>query len=139
MSTPLSPSDIEYIRAMSGDDCGNPDDYEVKDPLLQKLYDKALLWPACGCAANSLDLGVIQVLRVRVAKAQKLYNENVEGGSGSVKQKRDHLVEDLKRWEERCGLSGGAITIGTLDMGMDRDCEDSEYASWRSWGGFYSS
>jgi hypothetical protein len=137
----LTPSDIEYIRAMSGDDCGNPDDYEVSDSLLQKLYDRALTWDACGCAADSLDLGVIQVLRVRVARAQKLYDESSpEGTRASVSQKRAHLEKDLERWESKCGLSGGVVTIGTLSMGLDTQSIDefSNTDLYPPYGGYYS-
>lgn len=119
----LTPSDVDYIRMMSGDDCGAPEDYEVSDAQLQKLHDRGLSMPTCACT-DSLDLTVVLVLRVRVAKAAKLFDEDGDGGAGRVSQKRAHLEKDLARWEERCGLSGGVVGIGTLSMGLDTQSLD---------------
>jgi hypothetical protein len=132
----LTADEITFIRAMSGDDCTPP---EVSDVLMQYLHDNAATTaPLC---ITSVPLGgtIVWVLRARLAKAQKLFNETGEGNAGSVKQKRDHIKEDLDAWESRCGMSGGVITIGTLDTGMDSDCDESEYASYGwpygLWGG----
>jgi hypothetical protein len=84
----------------------------------------------CGCAAPE-DVTVVLVLRVRVAKAAKLFNENVEGGSGSVAQKYTHLKELLDEWESRCGLAGGAVTIGRMNLGIDTPDDGDEFS--RGW------
>lgn len=124
----LTADEIEYIRAMSGDDCGSPDDYEISDALMQKLHDRGLEM-ACGCTVAE-DVTVVLVLRARVAKAAKLFNESADGQSSTVSQKYDHLKELLSEWESRCGLSGGVITVGTFDLGLDKECDGSEYAPY---------
>jgi hypothetical protein len=135
----LTPSDIDYIRMMSGDDCGSPEDYEVSDSRLQKLHDYGLTLASCACT-DSLDLTVVLVLRVRVARAAKLFDEDGEGGARSVSQKRTHLKEDLERWETKCGLSGGVVTIGTLSMGLDTQSIDefSNTDLYPPYWGYYS-
>jgi hypothetical protein len=123
----LTEDEIEYIRMMSGDDC---EDYDVTDERMQKLHDRGLAMQPCGCAAPE-DVTVVLVLRVRVAKAAKLFNENVEGGSGSVAQKYTHLKELLDEWESRCGLAGGAVTIGRMNLGIDTPDDGDEFS--RGW------
>lgn len=133
----LTADEITLIRAMSGDDCG---DYDVSDVLMQYLHDNmATTKPLC---TSSIPLGgtIVWVLRARLAKAQKLFNEDGEN-TRSVKQKRDHIKEDLEMWEARCGMSGGAITVSTLDLNLDRDDPETEYARYGSdytwlWGYF---
>jgi hypothetical protein len=135
----LTADEITFIRAMSGDDCPT---YDVSPELMQYLHDNAATTePLC---ITSLPLGgtIVWVLRARLAKAQKLFNETgSDTNAGSVKQKRDHIKEDLEMWESKCGMNGGIVTIGSFDTQLDSDCDDSEYASygWRwpygLWGG----
>lgn len=132
----LTVQEIAYIRMMSGDDC---EVYDVSPVLLQYLHDsKATLAPLC-MMADPLGGTIVWVIRARLAKAVKLFDEDGEGGSRSVSQKFDHLKDLLADWESRCGMSGGGITIGTLDLGIDSDSDGSEYASrlsYWSWGGY---
>jgi hypothetical protein len=124
----LTADEIALIRAMSGDDCA---DYDVSDVLMQYLHDNmATSEPMC---ITSLPLGgtIVWVLRARVAKAAKLFDEDGEN-TRSVSQKYDHLKEMLETWESRCGMSGGAITVSTLDLGLDRDDPETEYARYSS-------
>jgi hypothetical protein len=133
----LTADEITFIRAMSGDDCTPP---EVSDVLMQYLHDNmATTEPMC---ITSLPLGgtIVWTLRARVAKAAKLFDEDGEN-TRSVSQKYDHLKEMLETWESRCGMSGGAITVSTLDLGLDRDDPETEYARYGSdytwlWGYF---
>lgn len=128
----LTADEITFIRAMSGDDC-TP--YEVGAEFMQYLHDNAATTaPLC---ITSLPLGgtIVWVLRARLAKAQKLFNETGDSNAGNVKQKRDHIKEDLESWEAKCGMNGGVITIGSFDMGLDVDCNGSEYATSPYWYG----
>jgi hypothetical protein len=127
----LTADEITFIRAMSGDDCANPE-YEVSDVLMQYLHEyMATTAPMC---LSSIPLGgtIVWVLRARLAKAQKLTDETGEGNAGNVKQKRDHIKEDLEAWESRCGMNGGVVTVSTLDLGLDRDDPETEYARYGS-------
>jgi hypothetical protein len=129
----LTADEIEYIRAMSGDVC---ETYDVSDVLMQKLHDRGLEM-TCGCTAAE-DVTVVLVLRARVAKAARLTNESSEGVSTSYSQKYVQLKELLDQWESKCGLSGGTITIGTLDMGLDSDCSGSEYTRYPGLYGWWN-
>jgi hypothetical protein len=129
----LTADEIEYIRAMSGDDCTPP---EVSDALMQKLHDRGLTM-TCGCTAAE-DVTVVLVLQVRVAKSAKLFDETPpEGGSATVSQKHQHLKDLLSRWEEKCGLSGGTITVSPFDLGLDTE-SDSEYTPYGSYPSWWS-
>lgn len=110
----LTADEIEYIRAMSGDDC-TP--YDVSDGLMQKLFDSVT---GNECAT------IVSVLRVREVKAAKLVNEsNAEtGDSRSLNQKYQALKELRKDWETRCGMSGGTLEFGSFDLNIDTDCEN---------------
>jgi hypothetical protein len=82
---------------------------------------------------------VVLVLQVRVAKSVKLFDETTpDGVNASVSQKHKHLQDLLARWEEKCGLSGGVISVGTLDLGLDTECADSEYTSYASHWSWWS-
>lgn len=111
----LTADEIEYIRAMSGDDCVP---YEVSPPLLQKFFDKN----------SGDDCGtIVFVLRVRVQKAAKLVSQSNESGqSQSLSDLHTHLTQDLALWEERCGMSGAVLVMGTFDLHLDTDDDDEE-------------
>jgi hypothetical protein len=135
----LTAAEITNIRMQSGDIC---EDYDVTDEYMQWIHDNlASTEPLC---LSSVPLGgtIVWVIRARLAKAVALYDESGEGNAGSVSQKFDHLEKLLDKWETRCGMSGGVVTISTLDLGMDTDC-DTEYGSpyayyhgWYWWGAF---
>lgn len=134
----LTPAEITYIRAMSGDDC-TP--YEVSDEFMQYLHDeKASGEPLC-MSGDALGATIVWVMRARVRKATKLFDEtNAEGVRKTVSQKYTHLKEQLAEAERECGWSGGVISVGTLDTGMDSDCNGSEYTPYPygwNWGGFW--
>lgn len=129
----LTEDEIEYIRSMSGDTCTKADGspcYDVSDVLLQKLHDRALT-TVCGCG-DPLDIDVVFVLQVRVAKSATLYDESSseDGSAKSVSQKYKHLKEMLDAWEKRCGMSGGVIMIGRLSLGLDATCETENARYW---------
>lgn len=133
----LTVADINHIRHQTGDTC---EPYDVSDEYMQWLHDnRAANAPLCAFAGEPLGSTIVWVLRTRSAKAQRLYNETGEGNAGSVKQKRDHIKEDLADWESKCGLSGATITISYLDTQLDRDDPETEYARLRDeaeWGYF---
>jgi hypothetical protein len=118
----LTADQIEYIRAMSGDDTLT---YEVSDLLLPKLYDRAVLVPSVVSGRVSADdVTVVLVLQARVAKAARLVNEiNEAQVQKSLSQKFDHLQATLEAWERRTGMSGGVITVGRFSLGLDADCD----------------
>jgi hypothetical protein len=135
----LTAAEIINIRMQSGDLC---EDYDVTDEYMQWIHDNlASTEPLC---LSSVPHGgtIVWVIRARLAKAVALYDESGEGNAGSVSQKFDHLEKLLEKWESRCGMNGGVITIGSFDMGLDSDCE-TEYArfspshrGWIWWGAF---
>lgn len=131
----LTAGEITYIRMMTGDNCP---DYDVSDEFMQYLHDeKANTAPLC-MSGDSLGGTRLWVMRARVARASKLFDEDGEGGAGSVSQKYDHLVAELERMEKECGLGGGIITVSTFSLGLDARCENqyaSYYSRW-SWGGY---
>lgn len=122
----LTTDEIEYIRDMSGDDC---EDYDVTDEKMQKIYDRASAI-TCTCE-NPLDVTVVLVLQIRVAKATKLFDDTdaETGGARSVSQKYKHLKELLDRWETKCGMAGGSLSVGTLNLGLSAR-EGSDYSGW---------
>lgn len=134
----LTPQEIEYIRAMSGDTCGcdDPDDdscYDVSDAFMQWLHDeKASLEPRC-MSSDSLAGTIVEVLKVRVAKAQRLFDEDGENGTRRVSQKRGFLETDLKTWKEACGQGGSVITVSTFSLGLDVRCENPYVAYYGPW------
>lgn len=124
----LTAAELTHIRAQSGDDC-TP--YEVSDEYIQWLHDnRASEEPLC-MSSDPLGATITWVLRTRVRKAVKLFDEDGEGGTRSVSQKYTHLKEQLAEAESQCGWGGGVITIGSFDMGLDEECDDSENASHR--------
>lgn len=115
----MTADQIEYLRAITGDDC-TP--YDVSDVLLQKLWDR-MADDECGTT--------VELLRIRVAKAAKLVNSsNQNGQQRSSSQKYAQLRAMLSDWETRCGMSGGVLEMGTLDMRLDTDDEDTEAEEW---------
>jgi len=130
----LTAPEITYVRNMTGDNCP---DYDVGDEFMQWLYDnRASTKPLC-MSGDSLGGLMVWVMRARVARAIKLFDEDGEGGARSVSQKYDHLVKELERMERACGMGGGVITISTLDLGIDADCDTSGYALRLTyWGGY---
>lgn len=132
----LTPSEMYHIRQQSGDTC---EDYDVSDSYIQYLHDR---YGDSTCSCDALGVTIWWVLKTRVKKAIPLTSTSNESGTTNLSQKYDHLKEQLKEWEQECGLGSYAITIGTLDLGMDSDCSDSENSSLYgrySWGEFYSS
>lgn len=131
----LTAEQLEHIRAMSGDDCGP--EYEVSDIRIQYLYDTfGTAAPLC-MSQDPLGNTIVWVLRQRVRKAAKLFNEDGENGTRAVSQKYDHLKEQLKDAEAECGY-GPVITVGRLSLGLDTTCEDvdqwwSQYAHCSWW------
>jgi hypothetical protein len=132
--TVLTPSDINHIRQQSGDTC---EDYEVSDSYIQYLHDR---YGATTCDCDALGVTIWWVLKTRVKKAIPLVNQEGEGGARSLSQKYDHLKEQLKDWEQECGLGSYAITIGTLSMGFDTQSIDefSNEDLYPPYGGHYS-
>lgn len=128
----LTADEITLIRTLTGDDC-TP--YEVSDVMMQYLHDNmATAEPMC---SSAIPFGgtIVWVLRSRVARAAKLFDEDGEGGTRSVSQKYDHLKELLEEWESRCGMNGGVITVGTIDLGLDLADPRTEYANLSDeWG-----
>ena len=113
MST-LTADQTEYIRAMSGDDC-TP--YDVSDTLLQKLFGDR--------AGDDECRTIVYVLRIRDAKWSMLVNQSNESGqSQSLSQKHAQIRNLRQEWEERCGMAGGSVDVGTFDLHIDTDCED---------------
>lgn len=117
----LTADEIEYIRIMSGDNCVG--DYTVSETLLQKLFDR--YGTECGA--------IVEVLRARVQKAAKKVNQSNESGqSVSASQEYAQLSQELARWSQDCGLSGGVLEMGTLDLRLDTDDTDEDDDAWQS-------
>lgn len=113
----MTADEIEYVRVMSGDNCP---DYDVSDVLMQKLWDR-----------NGSDecSTIVYVLRIREAKSAVLVNQSTDGSqSQSLSQKHTQIRAMRQEWEQRCGMSGGTLSMGTFDLNIDADC-DSEYLS----------
>ena len=111
----LTSAGIEYIRAFSGDDTPQ---YEVSDVFMQTLRDRAE-GISCTCT-DANDITVVLVLRVRVAKAARLVDEQNEAAvQKSFSQKYKQLKELLLAAEKRCGMTGSGIAIGSLNLGID--------------------
>jgi hypothetical protein len=120
----MTAGQIEYVRAMSGDDTAT---YEVSDVLMQTFFDDTRV-------AEDLDKTVVFVMRVRVGKAARLVNETNEAQvQKSLSQKFDHLKELLATWETRTGMGGGVIGTGVIDQQLDTSLSGSEYAAYSSW------
>jgi hypothetical protein len=132
--TTLTTADIEYVRMMTGDTC---ETYDVSDDMMQWLYDNKVSGAPLCMSGDSLGGLIVWVLRARVRKATKLFDEtNAEGINKTVSQKYTHLKEQLVEAERGCGMDGGLVTIGSFDLGLDTE-SDSEYASYGSpswWG-----
>lgn len=111
----LTSDQIEYIRAVTGDDC---EPYDVSDTLMQKLFDRA---SADEC------LTIVEALRIRVAKASNLVEESrSDGESRKLNQKASQLTTLLKQWSADCDVGEFTLDMGVLDQAIDTDCE-TEY------------
>lgn len=121
----LTAEQIEIVRLMTGDDCAP---YDVSDAQMQYLYDnQAATAPLC---MSGDPLGGLRywVLKARLARAVKLFDET-DNGSGitrKLSQKYEHIEALLTQSADECGFGGGVASISTLDLGIDRDCDVSE-------------
>jgi hypothetical protein len=133
----LTASEITFIRAMTGDTCGP--DYDVSDEFMQYIHDNAATTvPLC---LSSVPLGgtIVWVLEARVVKAAVLTDESGDGTSVSYSQKYTQLSDRLEAWKAKCGMSGGVITMSTLDLGLDRDDPVTEYAALANYPYWFAS
>lgn len=113
----LTADQIEYIRMMSGDNC-TP--YDVDDTFMQKLFDRNL---------SDECLTITAVLKVRSINAASKVNEsNAAGESRSLSQKYQQIRSMLAEWESTCGEDGDPLTIGTIDLDIDTDSDNTEAA-----------
>lgn len=118
----LTAPEIAYVRMMSGDNCGP--DYDVSDEMMQYLYDEKVSGEPLCMSGDSLGGLIVWVLRARVRKATKLFNESNELGTTSYSQKYQHLKEQLESAEAECGMGGTTFSLSTLDLGLDTECAE---------------
>lgn len=111
---PLTNSQLASLRNRIGDT--NPDTPDISDDRLQELYaefgdfTRAMLEAAyerLGILANEVDL----------MDSNHLITER-------RKQRFDMLEKIIARLEAQTGMSGGALSVGTIDLNIDTDAGD---------------
>ena len=107
--TAATAAEITYIRMMAGDQCSVYTDEQIE-----------VLWQR---AEGSECETIVYLLRALVADSQSLYDEGSrnsdESRARSVVYK--NTLSTLKQWEKRCGMQGGALSVGVMDLGIDQE------------------
>src|SRR3972149_5443437 len=107
----LTPAQLVKLRQQIGD----PDENQyghLEDLEIQEEYDEAV---------SDMDTAVVFCLRRRLGLAAKWTDRSGEVNSETRSQRWEHLLKLLDYWEQKTGLSGGAIFAGTMDLGLDED------------------
>jgi len=113
----LSATQLTRLRKLTGGVVATSEADYLTDTELQAEYTEA---------AGSWDTTIVYVLRLRVAMTATLTDRsyNIEQTSESLSQRHAHLKALLSAAEQRVGLSGAALIVGTLDLGLDSDDDD---------------
>ena len=113
----LSTDDKLYIRNQIGDSSASP---LVTDVDLNYYYDNRV---TASDSNEKLDQTIVWSLRQLKAKLQGYVSET-HGETGVTKaaqQHFEHVCTNLDSWEKRMGMSGGKVTIGTINLGIDEE------------------
>lgn len=80
-------------------------------------------------AANDSDFDktVCDCIEYKIAKLAGVVDTSAPqiGTRNSASQRRAHLVEDLKRWQQKAGIYGAELTAGIIDMQLDYEDDAS--------------
>lgn len=113
MVAALTNDEKEYIRSMAGDSCTTP---TIGDALLEKFWQRT---------DGSECKTIVYLLRALIADAQTKYDQG-NRQSGEY-QSRNQVAREMRKtladWERRCGMSGGALSVGVMDLGIDQEVD----------------
>ena len=91
----------------------------LSDSVLDSIYSD-----------NGLDLDKSTVAALQEMVGIFAMHVDIGGATEINEQRRqrfEHLQTLLKYWEAQTGLGGYKIQVGTLDLGLDRESDDTEY------------
>lgn len=113
----LSTAEKLYIRNQIGDSPTTP---LVTDDDLNYYFDNRV---TATDSNEKLDQTIVWALRQLTAELQHLVNENMSetGVAKAAQQHYEHVVANLDKWEKRMGMSGGKVTLGTINLGIDEE------------------
>lgn len=108
----MTSSQLAYVKRYAGS--------VLDDATLNAIFDSTI-------EGNSdVDRTVYYALLTRYTDAWNAINETnpVTGFTIQEEAKFQHLKDLLNDWGMRVGISGGSITSGVLNLGIDSTCED---------------
>lgn len=108
----LTADELADIRLVVGDGCE-----KYSNDQIQAWYD---------AAGSDLPTTYVTILQ-RMWSAAKAATLTLNSGIQTLSRAQvDVLKERLDYWERKAGISGGTITVGTLNLGIDYTEEDFE-------------
>jgi hypothetical protein len=107
MADTLTPAQIAYLRAKSGDTC-TP--YVVDDDLMQVYYD---------AAEGNLNCTIVSILEDMRAKVKPGTPVLTDFGTRVDTAAIDSIEQLLKRYDAKCGEGGAVLQVGRLNLGID--------------------
>lgn len=110
----LTAADLLKLRRLTGGVVKASEPDYLTDAELQAEF---------AAAGGAFDLAVVYVLRLRVAMTAPLTDRAyaIEQTSESLSQRHAHLRALLADAEARLGLGGARLTVGVMDLGLDKD------------------
>ena len=91
---------------------------KLSDTVLDAAYTAAGLDLACATVAALEELVGIYSMQTNI------------GGATQVGEMRNQRVTELQKrldyWNDRCATSGGVISVGSLDLNLDTDLDDTD-------------
>lgn len=111
--TEMTPEQIAYIRAKSGDNCAP---YVASLDTLQIYFD---------AAEGDLPTTIVSVLEDRWAAAKAEAGKVTDFGTAVDRANVDHIEDLLDYWRKRAGIVEPGVTLssGEIGLGLDATCE----------------
>ena len=113
----LSTDEKLYIRNQIGDSSANP---LVTDVDLNYYFDNRV---TATDSNEKLDQTIVWALRQLKASLQSYVSQthSETGVTKAAQQHIEHVCTTLDAWEKRMGMSGGKVTLGTINLGIDEE------------------
>ena len=112
----LSAAELLDIRRIVGDVDESGSSRFIGDVVMQTLHDAA--------AADLPTTYVFYLQRLVGMTALKIATSDNFGRREQHEQLHEHYKELLTYWEDKAGLSGVKIQVGSLDLDIDTDLDD---------------
>lgn len=108
----LTPDQLAYIRAKSGDNCSP---YVVSDALMQTYFDSE---------GGSLPCTIYSVLENRLAAVRVAASKMTDFGTLVASTEITHIKDLMAHWGDRCTSGAGSLGVGVWDLGIDYTEDD---------------